>query len=71
MQGEKPRPQRQLGRGVFIQSFGVTVEDVGLDEADLARWRQGYERAPDQAVELFADKHALDRVSKPSAGFGR
>lgn len=53
------------------QSFGVTVEDVGLDEADLARWRQGYERDPDQAVELFADKQALDRVSKPSAGFGR
>ena len=55
---------------ILKESFGVTVEDVGLGEADLANWRQGYERDPDQAVEQFSDKHNLTRVSKPSSGFG-
>ena len=52
------------------QSFSVTIEDIGLDESDLAHWRKGCERNPEQAVEAFAVKHDLTRTSKSSVSFG-
>lgn len=48
--------------------YGLTVKDSGLASEDLERWREGFERDPNLAVETYAEKFDLTpvRSSSPS-----
>lgn len=46
----------------MMKFFAITPDDAGMSDADLERYRDGYEEDPSQAVLVFGEDYDLTLV---------